>query len=36
VKDVYDRNMKVHSADKVWLQVAREGTTVARCTVERP
>jgi transposase InsO family protein len=35
VKDVYDRNMKVHGADKVWLQVTREGTAVARCTVER-
>ena len=35
VKDVYDRNLRVYGADKVWLQLAREGTTVARCTVER-
>ncbi len=27
--------MQVYGADKVWRQLAREGTTVARCTVER-
>jgi putative transposase len=35
VKDVYDRNLRVYGADEVWLQLAREGTTVARFTVER-
>jgi putative transposase len=28
-------NMRVYGADKVWLQLNREGVTVARCTVER-
>ena len=27
--------MQVYGADKVWRQLAREGATVARCTVER-
>ena len=27
--------MQVYGADKVWRQLAREGTVVARCTVER-
>ena len=27
--------MQVYGADKVWRQLAREGVTVARCTVER-
>ncbi len=27
--------MQVYGADKVWRQLAREGTSVARCTVER-
>lgn len=27
--------MQVYCADKVWRQLAREGVTVARCTVER-
>lgn len=27
--------MQVYGADKVWRQLAREGTAVARCTVER-
>ena len=26
--------MQVYGADKVWRQLAREGTVVARCTVE--
>ena len=32
---VYDQNLKVYGADKVWRQLRREGTAVARCTVER-
>ena len=28
-------NLQVYGADKVWRQLAREGTAVARCTVER-
>ena len=27
--------MQVYVADKVWRQLAREGTAAARCTVER-
>ena len=27
--------MQVYGAEKVWRQLAREGVTVARCTVER-
>ena len=27
--------MQVYGADKVWRQLGREGTAVARCTVER-
>jgi putative transposase len=27
--------MQVHGADKGWTQLAREGTVVARCTVQR-
>ena len=27
--------MQVYGADKVWHQMKREGTAVARCTVER-
>jgi putative transposase len=32
---VWQGNMQVYGADKVWKQLAREGTVVARCTVER-
>ena len=35
VQDVYDQNLQVYGADKVWRQHLREGTAVARCTVER-
>ena len=35
IKRVWQANMQVYGADKVWRQLAREGTTVARCTVER-
>lgn len=32
---VYEENLFVYGADKVWAQLNREGTRVARCTVER-
>ena len=32
---VHSENRRVYGADKVWRQLNREGTTVARCTVER-
>ena len=32
---VWQANMQVYGADKVWRQLSREGVTVARCTVER-
>jgi transposase InsO family protein len=32
---VYDRNMRVYGARKVWRQLQREGFGVARCTVQR-
>lgn len=32
---VWQSNMQVYGAVKVWRQLAREGTAVARCTVER-
>ena len=35
VQRVYDQNLRVYGADKVWRQLCREGTAVARCTVER-
>ena len=35
VQRVYDQNLRVYGADKVWPQLKREGVTVARCTVER-
>jgi len=35
VQRVYDANLRVYGADKVWRQLLREGVTVARCTVER-
>jgi transposase InsO family protein len=35
IERVWNANMQVYGADKVWRQLAREGTTVARCTVER-
>lgn len=35
IQRVWQANMQVHGADKVWRQLAREGTAVARCTVER-
>jgi transposase InsO family protein len=35
VQRVYDQNLRVYGADKVWRQLRREGTVAARCTVER-
>ena len=35
IEQVWQANMQVYGADKVWRQLAREGTAVARCTVER-
>jgi putative transposase len=32
---VHNENLDVYGADKVWSQLNREGTRVARCTVER-
>ena len=35
IKRVWQVNMQVYGADKVWRQLKREGIVVARCTVER-
>jgi transposase InsO family protein len=35
VERVWQANLRVYGADKVWRQLHREGTPVARCTVER-
>lgn len=35
IKAVWQANMQVYGADKVWHQMNRAGTQVARCTVER-
>ncbi len=35
VRRVWDEHRQVYGADKVWAQLRREGTSVARCTVER-
>ncbi len=35
IERVWRANMQVYGADKVWRQLGREGTAVARCTVER-
>jgi len=35
IERVWNANMQVYGADKVWRQLAREGTETARCTVER-
>ncbi|MEY8690076.1 MAG: IS3 family transposase [Leptothrix sp. (in: b-proteobacteria)] len=35
VEQVWDANLQVYGADKVWKQMNREGVEVARCTVER-
>jgi putative transposase len=35
IEHVWQTNMQVYGADKVWHQLNREGIQVARCTVER-
>ena len=35
IEQVWRVNLKVYGADKVWRQLGREGSAVARCTVER-
>lgn len=35
IQRVWEANMQVYGADKVWRQLGREGIQVARCTVER-
>ncbi len=35
IQRVWQTNMQVYGADKVWHQLNREGIAVARCTVER-
>jgi transposase InsO family protein len=35
IQRVWQANMQVCGAEKVWRQLRREGTAVARCTVER-
>lgn len=35
IQRVWDTNLQVYGADKVWRQLNREGLRVARCTVER-
>ncbi len=35
IERVWQANMQVYGADKVWKQLNREGICVARCTVER-
>jgi putative transposase len=35
IQRVWDRNLRVYGAEKVWRQLNREGLAVARCTVER-
>ena len=35
IERVWQTNLQVYGADKVWRQMNREGITVARCTIER-
>jgi putative transposase len=35
IERVWQANRQVYGADKLWRQLAREGMSVARCTVER-
>jgi putative transposase len=35
IERVWEANLQVYGADKVWKQLNREGVPVARCTVER-
>ena len=32
---MWKENREVYGADKVWLELNRQGITVARCTIER-
>jgi transposase InsO family protein len=35
IQRVWQANLQVYGADKIWRQLNREGLEVARCTVER-
>ncbi len=35
IQRVYDENLFVYGADKIWAQLNRENTRVGRCTIER-
>jgi putative transposase len=35
IRRIWDEHRRVYGMDKVWAQLKREGTAVARCTVER-
>ena len=35
IEHVWQTNLQVYGADKVWRQMKREGEAVARCTIER-
>jgi putative transposase len=35
IRRVWEDNLEVYGADKVWTQLSREGIAVARCTIER-
>ena len=35
IERVWQANLRVYGADKVWMQMNREGIAVARCTVKR-
>ena len=35
IQRVWEANLRVYGADKVWRQMNREGIAIARCTVER-
>jgi putative transposase len=35
IQQVWQANMQVYGADKIWKQMNRDGVVVARCTVER-
>jgi len=35
IERVWNDNLQVYGADKVWMQMNREGAVIARCTVER-
>mgnify|MGYP001555124929 CR=1 FL=1 len=35
IERVWQGNLQVYGADKVWKQLGREGVAVIRCTVER-